>query len=333
MPASGSGSSNSTAIVLIVGGTVGLIVALVGAVLVGASRPGGRGRLADSPGAEPSARYGRGMRDRDPSERLLATADGRDARDVGVRLRRHPRPRAVTRGRPTGVRPARDRRGRAGPRVAIRRPARPARRDVLRLAVCGAAWPGAYFVLLNASERHVDAATASILVKLAPVLVALAAGAMLREGFPARVLGGCAIALAGVVVVGAGGHGDVVGAALGVGAAVAYATGVVLQKPVVGRVSPLAASTIGTAAGALLCLPFAPALVERVPELDPGSLVWLVYLGLFPTAVAFTTWAYALARTPAGRLAATTYLVPPLTAAFAWWLPARRPPAAPWPAA
>jgi drug/metabolite transporter (DMT)-like permease len=36
--------------------------------------------------------------------------------------------------------------------------------------------------------------------------------------------------------------------------------------------------------------------------------------------VAFTTWAYALARTPAGRLAATTYLVPPLTAAFAWWL-------------
>jgi len=175
-------------------------------------------------------------------------------------------------------------------------------------------------VLLNASERHVDAATASILVKLAPVLVALAAGAMLREGFPARVLGGCAIALAGVVVVGAGGRGDLVGAALGVGAAVAYAAGVVLQKPVVGRVSPVAASAIGTAAGAVLCLPFAPALAERLPELDAGALTWLVYLGLFPTAIAFTTWAYALARTPAGRLAATTYLVPPLTAAFAWWL-------------
>jgi drug/metabolite transporter (DMT)-like permease len=204
--------------------------------------------------------------------------------------------------------------------VLIRRPARPARGDVVRLAVCGAAWPGAYFVLLNASERHVDAATASILVKLAPVLVALAAGAMLREGFPARVLGGCAIALAGVVVVGAGGRGDLVGAALGVGAAVAYAAGVVLQKPVVGRVSPVAASAIGTAAGAVLCLPFAPALAERLPELDAGALTWLVYLGLFPTAIAFTTWAYALARTPAGRLAATTYLVPPLTAAFAWWL-------------
>jgi drug/metabolite transporter (DMT)-like permease len=204
--------------------------------------------------------------------------------------------------------------------AAVRRPALPARRDTLRLAVCGAAWPGAYFVLLNASERHVDAATASILVKLAPVLVALAAGAMLHEGFPARMLGGCAIALAGVVVVGAGGRGDLIGAALGVGAAVAYASGVVLQKPVVGRVSPLAASTIGTAAGALVCLPFAPALAGRLPELDGGAVAWLLYLGLFPTAIAFTTWAYALARTPAGRLAATTYLVPPLTAAFAWWL-------------
>src|SRR5690349_16757938 len=142
-----------------------------------------------------------------------------------------------------------------GAAAAVRRPAMPARGDVLRLALCGAAWPGAYFVLLNASERHVDAATASILVKLAPVLVALAAGAMLHEGFSPRLLGGCALALAGVVVVGAGGRGDLAGAALGVGAAVAYATGVVLQKPVVGRVSPLAAAAIGTTAGAVLCLP------------------------------------------------------------------------------
>jgi drug/metabolite transporter (DMT)-like permease len=204
--------------------------------------------------------------------------------------------------------------------AAVRRPPLPARRDIARLALCGAAWPGAYFVLLNASERHVDAATASILVKLAPVLVAIAAGAMLHEGFPPRLLAGCALALAGVVVVGAGGRGDLVGALLGVGAAVAYATGVVLQKPVVGRVSPLAASAIGTAAGALLCLPFAPALADELPRLDGGEVAWLIYLGLFPTAIAFTTWAYALARSPAGRLAATTYLVPPLTAALAWWL-------------
>ena len=38
----------------------------------------------------------------------------------------------------------------------------------------------------------------------------------------------------------------------------------------------------------------------------------MVYLGLFPTAIGFTTWAYALNRTTAGRLGSTTYLVPPI---------------------
>ena len=36
----------------------------------------------------------------------------------------------------------------------------------------------------------------------------------------------------------------------------------------------------------------------------------MVYLGAFPTALAFSTWAYALARMPAGQLGVTTYVVP-----------------------
>jgi drug/metabolite transporter (DMT)-like permease len=44
----------------------------------------------------------------------------------------------------------------------------------------------------------------------------------------------------------------------------------------------------------------------------------VVYLGVFPTAVAFTTWAYALSRTSAARMGATTYLVPALTVLLGW---------------
>jgi drug/metabolite transporter (DMT)-like permease len=46
----------------------------------------------------------------------------------------------------------------------------------------------------------------------------------------------------------------------------------------------------------------------------------MVYLGAVPTAIAFSTWAYALARTDAGRLGVTTYLVPPLVILLAWIL-------------
>ena len=44
----------------------------------------------------------------------------------------------------------------------------------------------------------------------------------------------------------------------------------------------------------------------------------MVYLGLFPTALAFTTWAYALSRTTAGKMGATTYAVPALVVLMSW---------------
>ena len=41
---------------------------------------------------------------------------------------------------------------------------------------------------------------------------------------------------------------------------------------------------------------------------------------IFPTAIAFTTWAYALSRTTAGRLGSTTYLVPAIAIVIGWGL-------------
>ena len=78
--------------------------------------------------------------------------------------------------------------------------------------------------------------------------------------------------------------------------------------------------------GAIACLPFTPALVRELEEADASAVGWAVYLGVFPTAVAFTTWAYALARTTAGRMGATTYLVPPLAVLMGWRILGEVPP-------
>ena len=150
-----------------------------------------------------------------------------------------------------------------------------------------------------------DAGTAAMLVGIGPVLIALLAGVLLREGFPRKLIVGCAVAF--------------VGAALCVVAALAYAGGVLTQKPLLERVSALQVTWLACGVGALVCLPFAPALLRELGQASASSVVWAVYLGVFPTAVAFTTWAYALARTTAGRMGATTYLVPP-TAVFMGWL-------------
>jgi drug/metabolite transporter (DMT)-like permease len=105
---------------------------------------------------------------------------------------------------------------------------------------------------------------------------------------------------------------------LALGAAVAYAGGVVSQKPALTRVSPLQATFVCCLVGTLVCAPFAATLVEDARDASGCALVWAVYLGAFPTALAFTTWAFALARTNAGRLGTTTYLVPPLSILMGW---------------
>ena len=46
---------------------------------------------------------------------------------------------------------------------------------------------------------------------------------------------------------------------------------------------------------------------------SPGTVAGVVFLGVGPTAIAFVTWASALARADAGRMAATTLSVPGMT--------------------
>ena len=80
------------------------------------------------------------------------------------------------------------------------------------------------------------------------------------------------------------------------------------------------------ATGWALCLLFVPAFLDEARAAAPAKLAWVAYLGLFPTAIGFLTWAYALSRTPAGRLGATTYLVPPVVIVMAWLLLGEVPP-------
>ena len=212
-----------------------------------------------------------------------------------------------------------------------RREPLPTRRDVPGLLVFGLLWFAGYNLLLNAGEQRVDAGTAAMLVNLGPVLIALLAGLLLDEGFPRTLLVGCAVALGGAVVIGLATSEVSVdagwGAALCVAAAIAYAGGVVAQKPLLARASGLKLTWIACTVGALACLPFAPTLAREVERADSATIAWVVYLGVFPTAIGFSTWAYALARTSAGQMGSTTYLVPPLAVLLGWAFLDEAPPA------
>jgi drug/metabolite transporter (DMT)-like permease len=186
----------------------------------------------------------------------------------------------------------------------------------LPLLACGVLWFGAYNLALNAGERRLDAGTAAMLVNVGPVLIAVLAGLLLGEGFPRTLFAGCAVAFAGValIAVASSRHAaTTAGVLLCLAAALAYAGGVVAQKLVLRALSGTQTIFLCCVIGMVACLPFAGQLVSELRTAPGGSIGWLVYLGLAPTALGFSTWAFALRRTDAGRLAAMTYLVPPVS--------------------
>ncbi|WP_034483349.1 DMT family transporter [Actinomadura oligospora] len=206
--------------------------------------------------------------------------------------------------------------------LAVRREGLPPRAAWPGILRSGVLWFGFYMVVLNWGERKVDAGTAAMLVNIGPILIAVLGGWLLREGFPPRLFAGVAVAFGGTVVVGlatsTGGGSSLLGAVLCVLAAVSYAGGVISQKPALRHGSALQVTTFGCVVGTVFCLPFAGQLASHVPDASLTATLNMVYLGVVPTALAFTTWAYALARTSAGKLGATTYVVPALVVLMSW---------------
>jgi drug/metabolite transporter (DMT)-like permease len=204
---------------------------------------------------------------------------------------------------------------------------RPTVREWVALVMYGVAWFGAYNVALNIAEQTLDAGTTAMLVNIGPILIALGAGVFLREGIPTWLAIGATVAFGGVILIGIGSSLaagvpdsgiDTAGVIWCLVAAVTYAAGVLMQKPLLRTLPAAQVTWLGCAAGMVACLPFAGDLLGQVQTAPTSSIVGAIYLGVGPTAIAFSTWAYALARVPAGQLSISTYIVPPLVIILGW---------------
>ena len=200
----------------------------------------------------------------------------------------------------------------------------PHRRDLPAILLLGFAGITVYHVALNYGEVTVTAGAASLLIALSPVFTALLAVIFLGErlggwgwvGIAVSFLGGALIAL---------GEGErmrfSLGAVLILLAAFSTSLYYVLQKPYLGRYSPLQFTACAIWAGTLLMLPFLPGLAGTLRTAPPAATLAVVYLGVFPGAVSYVTWSYVLSRVPASRAGTFLYLAPPLATAIAWiWL-------------
>ncbi len=192
----------------------------------------------------------------------------------------------------------------------------PTVREWVLIAVFGLTWFSIYIVALNTAEQTIDAGTASFIVNIGPLLIAVGAFMFLGEKLPRNLLAGAVIALAGVGLIAWGTSSsdrvDLVGVLWALVATVTYAVGVLTQKPSLKRLSSNQVTLLGAAIALIPLLWWAPEAFAHVQTAPVEAIAGAIWLGAIPTALGFGLWGYALKRMPAGRLGVSTYVVPPL---------------------
>jgi drug/metabolite transporter (DMT)-like permease len=213
--------------------------------------------------------------------------------------------------------------------AAFRRFPLPSLPDALRILAVSFCGITLYHVLLNIGELSVPAGTASLIIAAGPVFTALLASRFGHDRL--NVLGwlGTAVSLAGVALIVLGkpeglnvsGLKFTQGALLILAAAFFTSLYFVFQKPILSRVPPAQFTVWSLIAGTLPLLAFLPGLGAQLAQAPLRAHLAVVYLGIFPSALAYLTWTFAISRIGAGRTTSFLYVSPVLAIAIAWvWL-------------
>jgi drug/metabolite transporter (DMT)-like permease len=208
--------------------------------------------------------------------------------------------------------------------AALTRMRLPERGDLPAVFLAGLLAFAVYHVALNYGEVTVSAGSASILIATAPVFTALLAVAFLGERLRALGWFGMGVSFLGSAMISLGeGEGLSLDARAALILLAALSTSIyfVLQKPYLEKYGALAFTTYAIWAGTLLTLVYLPGLLSEVQTAPVGTTLAMVYLGVFPTAIAYVTYAYAFSRLPAARAASFLYVIPVMAYVIAWlWL-------------
>jgi drug/metabolite transporter (DMT)-like permease/GNAT superfamily N-acetyltransferase len=197
----------------------------------------------------------------------------------------------------------------------------PHRKDLPRIALAAILGITIYHLAFTFGETRVSAGASALIIASGPIWTALLAVGFLGERLRAWGWAGVLLAFSGVATIAfsaGGGFRLEPMALLVLLASVSTAFYFVVSKKPLRTYSSLEFSSYVIWIGTLPMLLFLPGLLRQLPA-APASSTWtIVYLGIFPGALAYFLWSYALARMPASTTASFLYAQPVLATFVAW---------------
>lgn len=209
------------------------------------------------------------------------------------------------------------------PLLPLLKPALPTGRAIVDIAVTGFLIQVAYFGLCYiAFKSGVSAGGVAIIVCLQPILVSLIAPWMVGEAVSRLRWIGLALGLAGAVTVilarSGIAHEPTLGLLAAVGGLIGMTAGTLYEKRFGVTTHPVPANLLQYTVGAAFTLPLAWVTEGMQADWSPELFGVLAYLIIGNSLIAITLLLAMIRAGEVARVSALFYLVPPLSALFAW---------------
>ncbi len=200
---------------------------------------------------------------------------------------------------------------------------RPTQSEWLQLAVLGVLGFSVYSIALNHGELTVNAAISSFIISLSPVTATLMSVWFLGEQLDKKTYLGMFTSFIGVSIIvlseSEGAHFEM-GVLYILLAMVCGASYTAFHKTLLKKYTPIEMAAYAIWFGTSLLLVYLPQLLHDFKHATFYVTAWVVYIGLFPSAVAFVCWAYVLKRLPVSKASSLLYILPILVTAMGYFL-------------
>lgn len=195
------------------------------------------------------------------------------------------------------------------------------RKDLYFILLFGVLGIGCYNVFLNYGELHISAGIASFIISQSPLISMLCAVTFLGETFNPYALIGILISIVGVGLITLC---QVTHVTYGIGmifillATIVSGLYSVLQKSFLKKYHAFDVTVFIIWGGTLALLIFIPQLLHDIKTASANATIAAVYLGIFPAAIAYVAWSYALSAIPASRCVSFLYFMPVIATLLGW---------------
>lgn len=202
------------------------------------------------------------------------------------------------------------------PRKTIRSP-----RDIISILLLGMIGIGVYNLTLNHGELTVSSGMASFIASQTPIISAIIAMLMLNEKLTKLRLMGLAVSVIGMFVMTLSREGgfswdpNINYLLLATLSGSIFTIG---QKSFYQKYHPIEVTAFGVWGGVLFLLPQMAKLHQDLQHASHAAIAIVVYLGIFPGAVAYLAWGYALSKIPVVRASSFLYFMPFLATLLGW---------------